>query len=260
MGMIWGMALDTALLLFGVGIVGGAINAVAGGATLFTFPAMMAAGLTPVVANASSSIALTPGHISGVLSERAQLPKGDTSLWLHIVIAAIGGGLGALLLLITPERIFTALVPALIGVATAIFAFSRQLQTWLQRGAASESHDRAALRQVLLAPTAIYGGYFGAGMGVMLMAVFSMTSDWAVRSANAVKNLLGAAANWAAIAIFIVQDTIAWPQTIVMLAGAIIGGLTGGRLLAVVPVPWIRRFVIIMGVVMTGYYAVRYWF
>jgi uncharacterized membrane protein YfcA len=86
-----------------------------------------------------------------------------------------------------------------------------------------------------------------------------MTSPWAVRTANAVKNLLGAAANWAAIVIFVVQGVIAWPQTLIMLVGAIIGGFTGGKLLSVVPVIWIRRFVIAMGVLMTCVYAYRYW-
>lgn len=252
------MTWEIGLLLFATGILGGAINAVAGGATLFTFPALMAAGLSPVVANASSSVALTPGHLSGVLSERRQLPKLDGHLMLHVVIAAVGGGIGALLLLWTPDRVFTALVPLLIGVATLIFAFSRQIQAAV-RPAAHAHHDTPLARQCALVPTAIYGGYFGAGMGVMLMAMFSMTSSWAVRTANAVKNMLGAAANWAAIVIFVVQGVIAWPQTLVMLLGAVIGGFAGGKLLAVVPVLWIRRFVIAMGVLMTAVYAWRYW-
>lgn len=252
------MTWDIGLLLFAAGILGGAINAVAGGATLFTFPALMAAGLSPIVANASSSVALTPGHLSGVLSERRQLPVLDGGLWLHVVIAAVGGGAGAILLLWTPDKVFTALVPLLIGVATLIFAFSKQIQTLLRPADASH-HDTPLVRQITLVPTAVYGGYFGAGMGVMLMAVFSMTSPWAVRTANAVKNLLGAAANWAAIVIFVVQGVIAWPQTVIMLLGAVIGGFTGGKLLAVVPVLWIRRFVIAMGVLMTGVYAFRYW-
>jgi uncharacterized membrane protein YfcA len=253
------MTWTIALLLFSAGILGGAINAVAGGATLFTFPAFMAAGLTPILANASSSVALTPGHLSGVLSERRQLPAFDGKMWLHVAIAAIGGGVGAVLLLATPDRIFTALVPALIGAATLIFAFSKTLQAIFRPTDLSKPHESAVARQLILVPTAIYGGYFGAGMGVMLMAVFSMTSDWAVRTANAVKNLLGAAANWAAIVIFAVQGVIAWQETAVMMIGAVIGGLTGGKLLAIVPVLWIRRFVIAMGVLMTGVYAYRYW-
>ena len=252
------MTWDIALLLFAAGILGGAINAVAGGATLFTFPAFMAAGLSPIAANASSSVALTPGHLSGVLSERRQLPTFDGALWLHVLIAAAGGGVGAILLLWTPDKVFTALVPLLIGLATLIFAFSKQIQSLL-RPADTSHHDTPLARQLTLVPTAIYGGYFGAGMGVMLMAVFSMTSPWAVRTANAVKNLLGAAANWAAIVIFVVQGVIAWPQTLIMLVGAIIGGFTGGKLLSVVPVIWIRRFVIAMGVLMTCVYAYRYW-
>jgi uncharacterized membrane protein YfcA len=253
------MELQTAALLLGAGVLGGAINAVAGGATLFTFPAMLAAGLPPVVANASSSFALTPGHLGGVLSERAQLPAFDAKLWLHILIAALGGAAGAVLLLATPEKVFTALVPALIGVATLIFAFSKQLQAALQRRSGTTSHDRPALRQAVLVPTAIYGGYFGAGMGVVLMAVFAMTSDWAVRSANAVKNLLGAAANWAAIGFFVYQGMIAWPETLIMLLGALAGGFMGGRMLSIVPVLWIRRLVVTMGVLMTIIYAYRYW-
>jgi uncharacterized protein len=256
--MTFDMSWTIALLLFGAGILGGAINAVAGGATLFTFPAMMAAGLSPISANASSSVALTPGNLSGVLSERSQLPAFDATMWLHIVIAAIGGGAGAILLLWTPDRVFTALVPLLIGVATLIFAFSKQIQSAL-RPADQAHHDTPTARQVALAPTAIYGGYFGAGMGVMFMAAFSMTSPWAVRTANAVKNLLGAAVNWTAIVIFIVQGVIAWPQTLIMLLGATIGGFLGGKMLAIVPVMWIRRFVIAMGTLMTLIYAYRYW-
>ena len=253
------MTWQIALLLFSAGLLGGAINAVAGGATLFTFPAFMAAGLSPIAANASSSVALTPGHLTGVLSERAQLPPFDGKLWLHVAIAAIGGGAGAVLLLATPDKIFTALVPALIGIATLIFAFSKQLQSLFRPAVSGRPHDSVAARQLILAPTAVYGGYFGAGMGMMLMAVFSMTSDWAVRTANAVKNILGAAANWAAIGIFAVQGVIAWQETLVMLLGAVIGGFTGGKLLSIVPILWIRRFVIAMGVLMTAVYAYRYW-
>lgn len=253
------MTFDIFMLLFLAGIVGGAVNAVAGGGTLFTFPAFMAAGLPPIIANASSSFALTPGHISGVLSERAQFPSFDSRMWWHVAIAAIGGALGALLLLVTPDRVFTALVPALIGIATLIFAFSKRLQTWLKTLTTKSSHDHARLRQMILVPTTIYGGFFGAGTGVILMAVFSMTSEWPVRTANAVKNLLSAAANWAAIVIFIAQGTIAWPQTLAMLAGALVGGLTGGRLLSVLPTSVVRLFVIGMGTIMTIAYAWRYW-
>ncbi|MFT3672294.1 sulfite exporter TauE/SafE family protein [Aestuariivirga sp.] len=256
--MIFDITWNIALLLFGAGILGGVINAVAGGATLFTFPAMMAAGLSPIAANASSSVALTPGNLSGVLSEKSQLPAFDATMWLHIAVAAVGGGIGAVLLLWTPDKVFTALVPLLIGVATLIFAFSKQIQAAL-RPADQAHHDTPVARQVALAPTAIYGGYFGAGMGVMFMAAFSMTSPWAVRTANAVKNLLGAAVNWTAIIIFVVQGVIAWPQTLIMLVGATIGGFLGGKLLGIVPVIWIRRFVIAMGALMTLIYAYRYW-
>lgn len=253
------MTLHSILLLLGAGLLGGAINAIAGGATLFTFPAMMAAGLPPIVANASSSVALTPGHLGGVLSERRQLPAARAELWLHVAISIVGGTIGAFLLLATPDRIFTALVPALIGAATLIFALSKKLQSLFKNASDRAQSNHPVSRHFWVAPTAIYGGYFGAGMGVMLMALFSMTSDWPMRTANAVKNLLGAAANWAAIAIFLVQDVISWPETLTMLVGAVVGGYFGGQMLSILPALWVRMFVIAMGSLMTLVYAYRYW-
>ncbi|MFO1035018.1 MAG: sulfite exporter TauE/SafE family protein [Hyphomicrobiales bacterium] len=253
------MNLGTSLVLFGAGLLGGAVNAVAGGATFFTFPAFMAAGLPAIWANASSSVALTPGNLGGLLSERAQLPAFDRSLKAQLALAMLGGGIGALLLLYTSDRVFAALVPALIGVATLVFAVSRPLQDYL-RTQTGGTHHHPRWRLALFLPTAIYGGYFGAGMGVVMMALFSVTSDWSVRSANAVKNMMGAAVNWVAIVIFTLQGVVAWPQTLVMLTGALIGGYAGGRLLRVVPAPWIRGFVVAMGLVMTVYYAGKYWF
>ena len=141
------------------------------------------------------------------------------------------------------------------GLAALAIWYVRSFRSAARRGC---PHPR--WRLALFLPTAIYGGYFGAGMGVVMMALFSVTSDWSVRSANAVKNMMGAAVNWVAIVIFTLQGVVAWPQTLVMLTGALIGGYAGGRLLRVVPAPWIRGFVVAMGLVMTVYYAGKYWF
>jgi uncharacterized protein len=250
--------LQTAVLLFAAGLLGGATNAVAGGGTLFTFPAMVFAGLPPIIANASSSVALTPGNLLAVLSERTKLPAFDRRMWASVAIAAAGGMAGAILLNTTSERVFTQLVPVLIGGATLIFAFGRKLQTRLSGNAAAL--DRPAARIGALIPVAVYGGYFGAGMGVVLMAAFSLTSAWDLRTANATKNLLSAVANWSAIVLFVSTGMISWPATIAMLAGACLGGLTGARLLRVLPSFAIRWTVIAAGSVLTAVYVRAYWF
>lgn len=243
-------------LLFGAGVLGGIVNAIAGGATLITFPAMLAAGLPPVIANASNALAVTPGHLFAALADRDQLPERNGGVVLAIVAAILGGIIGAVLLLFTPERFFTLLVPALIALATLIFAFGRQIQSFIGRSAAGQS---AASRAALLLPVTVYGGYFGAGLGVMLLAVLSITGRDGIRATNALKNLLATATSLATITIFIAQGVIRWPETSVMLAGAIGGGILGGRLITVLPASVVRAIVIVLGIAMTIVYAARYW-
>ncbi len=251
------MDLAIAALLFGAGIAGGVVNAIAGGATLITFPAMIAAGLPPVIANASNALAVTPGHLFAALADRKRLPARDGPLALTIAAAVLGGTLGAILLLVTPERLFVLLVPALIALATFIFAFGRRIQTMLMR---TPTGRNAGARAALMLPVTIYGGYFGAGLGVMLLAVLSITGREDVRATNALKNLLASATSLATIAIFILQGVIRWPETLVMLAGAVGGGVLGGRLIAILPAGIVRMIVIALGVAMTLIYAWRYWF
>jgi uncharacterized membrane protein YfcA len=252
------MTLEMMLLLGLAGLAGGAINAVAGGATFLTFPAMVAAGLPPTIANASSSVALTPGHFFGMLADRRQLPAFDGVFWLSLATIAAGAASGAALLYITSERQFAAIIPALIGVATLIFAFGRKARDWMN-GMVLKPADKPAQRNALLVPAAIYVGYFGAGAGVVMMALFSLTSQWSVRTSNAVKNLYGAVGNWSAIAFFVYSDMIDWPATLPMLAGAVIGGLAGGKLLHFLPPHVLRGAVIAAGTLVTCLYMWKYW-
>ncbi len=253
------MTFEMNLLLALAGVAGGAINAVAGGATFLTFPAMLAAGLPPTMANASSSFALTPGHIFGVLADRKQLPETSALFWISVVIVALAAGFGALLLFITTERQFEMIVPALIGGATLIFAFGRNLKSWLSGNQPGSSSDRHTARLLWLLPVGTYVGYFGAGAGVVMMALFSLTSDWNVRTSNAMKNLFGAVGNWTAIAFFIYSGMISWSATLPMLAGAVVGGLLGGRLLQFLPQHVLRGLVIVAGTLVTLLYAWKYW-
>jgi uncharacterized protein len=147
-------------------------------------------------------------------------------------------------------------VPALIEIATAIFAFSKFIQAWVGKRFGANSDD---LRAALVFPAAIYGGYFGAGVGVILMSVLSATSAWELRSTNAVKNLLGVLANAAAIVIFVARGMISWPETLVMMAACILGGFLGGKALAVISAATMRKAIIVIGCAMTVLYAWRYW-
>jgi len=149
----------TVVLLIGAGILGGLANSMAGGASLFTFPALLFAGLPPIVANASNAMAVTSSNGVGFLTDLQKLPQDDRSFRLTLTVAVIGGALGAWLLLVTPEKTFTNSVPALIGIARLLFAFSKPIQKFLS-GFLGGGGDHAKLRQVLLLPVAIYAGYF----------------------------------------------------------------------------------------------------
>jgi uncharacterized protein len=250
------MTAETVLMLLGAGLLGGMANAMAGGATLITFPAMMAAGLAPISANASNTVAVVFGNLMGAWAERRQLPLLDSEIVVACLAAVAGGALGAILLLNTPEKVFVLVVPALIGVATVIFAFSKPIQIWIGKRFGINS---GGLRAGLVLPATVYGGYFGAGLGVILMSVLSATSTWELRSVNAVKNILGVLANAAAIFIFVARGVISWPQTLIMMSACIVGGFLGGKALAVISAATMRKAIILIGCAMTLFYAWRYW-
>ncbi len=244
-------------ILVAAGFLGGVANAIAGGASLFTFPAMLSTGLAPIVANASNGFALLPSNSLAAYLDREKMPARDRSFTTNMGLAIVGGIIGAILLLLTPARIFSLVVPALIGIATVIFIFSKAVQRGLQFLIAGDEHPR--LRALLVFISCIYGGYFGAGLGVVLMAVLSATSRWELRTTNAFKNILGFTANLAANFIFVWQGVISWPQTLVMIVGTALGGYAGVRLIKVLPAPLVRNVIGAAGVVMTAIYVDRYW-
>lgn len=250
------MTVETILILLVAGVLGGLANSMAGGASLITYPAMMAAGLAPIPANASNTFGLIPGNLIGAWSERDKLPPFDLRVLALLVAALLGGGLGAVLLLYTPEKLFVLVVPGLIGLATLIFAFAKHIQTTVAKWFGADS---AGLRVGMVLPAAVYGGYFGAGVGVMFMAVLSATSAWELRRANAMKNVLGVLANAAAILIFLLNGLIHWPETLVMMAACVVGGFLGGKALKVVSAATMRKVIVVLGVVMTVFYGWKYW-
>lgn len=250
------------LMLFGAGLAGGIVTAVVGGASLITFPALLAAGLPPIVANASNAVALMPGNFVAGIADLERRPRWDRSFVGVITVCVTGSVVGAGLLLVTPERAFTAVVPLLIGLATILFAGAGRIRRWsLSRGARPTGARGSAdgLRLLLLAPVAVYGGYFGAGLSVILLALLSISTTDDFRTTNVIKNLISGLTSLVAAGVFVFEGMVAWPPTLVMMAGALVGGFLGGRLARVLPPSLIRGVVITVGAILTVIYAWRYW-
>jgi uncharacterized protein len=246
------------LMLFGAGLAGGVVTAVVGGASLITFPTLLAAGLPAIVANVSNTVALTPSNLVAVLADLERLPRWDRSLVGLMAVCIAGSVAGAALLLLTPEKAFTVVVPLLIGFATILFALSGRIRLWiLSRGTISAFGP--GFGALLFAPVAVYGGYFGAGMSVMLLALLSVSRTDEFRAINVLKNLLSGLTSVIAVGVFLFQGVVAWPPTVVVMAGAAIGGFLGGRLVRVIPPDSMRWTVIAVGTVLTAVYAWRYW-
>ena len=249
-------------MLFGAGLAGGVVTAIVGGASLITFPALLAVGLPPILANASNTVAMTPGNLMAGLADLERRPRWDPSL-LALLLGCVGGSVaGALLLLVTPEKAFTAVVPLLIGFATVLFAQSGRIRRWILSRPGGSAGDHAMSRAsgaLWFVPVAIYGGYFGAGMSVMLLALLSVSRSDDLRATNVLKNLLSALTGVVAVIVFLVQGMVAWPFTLAMMAGALVGGFLGGRLVRVLPAEAVRVIVIAAGAILTLVYAWRYW-
>jgi uncharacterized membrane protein YfcA len=237
------MTLTDLFFLTGAGLIGGICNAIAGGGTFFTLPALLAAGVPPVSAAATSAVAIWPGHALAVLRAPERLPREEIGglPWI-----AGGAVVGAGLLLIGGNDVFRALVPWLILAATLLFTCAAPLQRLAARR--SEAGRRWAPVSDFVAT--LYGGYFGAGLGVVLMALIVLEGEAVLRRANLRKNFRAAVVTSLAAALFIASGSIAWREGIPVFAGAVAGGSIGGRLAAHVPARALRAAVIATGVVL----------
>ncbi|MEO4045550.1 sulfite exporter TauE/SafE family protein [Pseudomonas sp. CAU 1711] len=248
------MNLADILLLALAGLAAGAMNALAGGGTFFSFPALLASGLPPVTANATNAVALWPASIAGAWAARASLRPLGRYL-LPLLLAGLAGGLGGgLLLLAGGDGVFRSLIPWLLLLATALFAASPWLSRALaarRRAAERPAHTPTSL--VAHAGVSIYGGYFGAGMGILQLAAFSIEGHPLAR-ANALKNLISAVIYSVASLTFILAGRVSWAELLVLLAGATLGGYAGGALGERLPPRLLRALVITVGGGMTLYY------
>lgn len=249
------------LLIAAGGFAAGAVNAVAGGGTFFSFPALLAVGLPPVVANASNSVALWPASLGGAWAYRRELARYQRYLLPMGIASFIGGAAGGLLLLVAGDARFAALVPWLLAFATGLFAFSPQLSKALRRmrpaNASANGPGHGAGSPVgwgVQLLVAAYGGFFGAGMGILMMASLAMSGHEDVQHINALKNMLSAVIYSVTVLTFIIAGAVSWPQTLVMLLAASLGGYGGARAARKIRGPWLRRMVIAVGGALTVYY------
>ncbi|MEA3199459.1 MAG: uncharacterized protein QOE90_887 [Thermoplasmata archaeon] len=245
------------MALFLVAAWGGAQNAVAGGGSFFTFPMLLFAGVPPIEANATSTVALWPGSVASAFGFREELRLERRTLVLLGVVSALGGLLGALLLLLTPEKAFSALIPWLLLAATLTFAFGPALTRRLRDRA---PHDQPRLTwPFVLAQlgVAVYGGYFGGGIGIMMLAAFSAMGMEDLHAMNGLKAILGALINGVAIVAFIVAGKVVWPLALLMVAGSVVGGYGGARLSKRVDPKALRAFIIAVGSLLSLYFFAK---
>ncbi len=212
------------LLLAGAGLLAGAMNAVAGGGSFVSLPALIAAGVPSVNANASSTVALIPGAITSSFAYRRNFRAfSDISVPALVGLSLAGGLLGAVLLLVTPQAVFDGALPWLLLIGATTFAFGRQAGRWLR----ARVHIGSAVSLSVQFLLGIYGGYFGGAVGIMMMAAWSLLGATDLHAMNASRTVIVGATNAVAAIIFIVGGLIVWPQTLVMLVAASIGGYAG---------------------------------
>jgi hypothetical protein len=206
---------------------------------------------------------VSAGNLLAAYTDRAKLPPVDRA-FVGLVLASLAGALlGAVLLLATPERLFEKLIPLLLGVATILFAFAGHITRWMrERARRRGQHEwKMSVTSVpLVLPISVYGGYFGAGAGTLLLGALTIATEGDYRRANVTKNLVSSLNTVAASVWFIAHDAVSWPETLAMMVGCMIGGYTGAHLSRAIPQEAMRVIVVLIGALLTAVFAWRYWF
>ena len=238
-----------AVAIFAAGIVAGTINTVVGSGTLFTFPVLLGFGYAPVTANVSNTVGLVPGSVAGAVGYRTEL-AGQNRRIVRLGSASIAGGLvGAALLLILPASAFKAIVPAFIAIALVLIVLQPRIQRALEKRR-PEAHERIG-PLVLLADfgTGVYGGYFGAAQGIMLLAILGLALDDDLQRVNALKVVLAGAVNLVAGIVFVFAAHVAWGAALLIAAGSTLGGVAGARVGRRLSPTALRVVIVIVGVI-----------
>ncbi len=240
-------------------VAAGLINAIAGGGTLISFPALIAVGVPPVASNVTNTVALVPGYLGATFAQIKDLAGQGRRLKYLIPTGALGGIAGGLLLLNTSEKLFSQLVPYLILLAAFLLAIQDIVRKWVVRrieaSGGSASNEAWAVGPVFLA--SIYGGYFGAGLSVIVLAVLGLVIDDTLTRLNGLKQIIAFSVNVAAAIFFVFSGQVVWAAAAVMAVGAVIGGVLGGKLARFVKPQVLRAIVITIAVIVAIVYLVR---
>ena len=255
------MTAGHALLVAAAGFLAGAVNAVAGGGTLISFPALLIAGLGAKTANITSSVGLITGYAGGSVAYRAELAGQRRRFLVLAAPSVIGGVAGAVILLVTPGSSFRAVIPYLILASCGLLAVQRRLARVLSRRAGPERAERddgaGGGARVGVGAAAVYGSYFGAGLGVLLLAVLGLVVDDDLQRLNALKGLLSLLINLIGVIVFLVAGHVAWGYAGILAVTAFAGGTVGVRIARRLPAPALRAGVVILGVAVSAVLLAR---
>ena len=247
------MSITSYLLLFAGGVLGGVINVMAGGAGFMTFPLFMAAGLSEMEANAANFVALLPANVVGTLVYSSEIKEVREYLPTRLLLAALGGTLGSLLLIWLGEASFHRAIPWLLLFATSSFALGPTIKRWLENHTEFNVSNWLWLSFLLEFLVYVYGGYFGLGMGIILLAIHSIFSHMSVHHANALRNITIALMTLISIAIFARSGLIRWPPSLAMMVGAVVGGYGMSKLARLVPASKVRLGILFWSVALTAF-------
>jgi len=249
------LTLQVIIFLFVAGVLGGALNSVAGGGSFIAFPALLFTGVPPIPANATNTIALWTGAAASGGAYRKRLDAPRRVLLPLLTASLVGGVAGALLLLKTPAHTFMRVLPWLTLGATLLFAFGKKIaggrRSLLEHESTSTALAGATLFQLCVG---VYGGYFGGGMGIVMLAMLAALGMTDIHAMNALKSVMGFVINGVAVVTFVLAGAIYWRHGIVMIIGGIAGGYLGAHYAMKMPQSWIRWFVVLVGAGMTAYF------
>jgi len=245
------------LLIALAALTAGLVNALAGGGTLITFPMLVFLGVPAVSANVTNTVALCPGYLGGTLAQWNDLRGQNHRLWLIVPGSILGGVLGGFLLLQTGEKLFNELVPYLILLASGLLAVQDPVRAWLTRRMGEHHTSLETLTWLPVGFASIYGGYFGAGLGVMLLSALGLTLSDSLTRLNALKQATSLIVNVSAAIFFLFSGQVIWSAAIVMAVGALVGGTLGGKLAGRIKPSTLRGAVVVIGVVISIIYFVR---
>jgi uncharacterized protein len=247
------------IFLFVTSLVAGGLNAVAGGGSFLSFPALIFTGMSPIAANATNTTAMSVSAVASVGAYRGDFAQDRRSLVMLSAVSILGGLIGSIILLYTSADFFRKLLPYLLLLATSVFIFGDALKQWLQSRrqqpqSASPQFGYLLMVQLVIS---IYGGFFGAGAGILMLAAMTFFDVKNIHNMNALKMFLGTCMNGAAVVLFVFTGLVAWPQAILMAIGGSVGGYAIARFARQIPAIIIRRFVAIVAVSMTIYFFVK---